>query len=94
MFTHSFVNAQNAVGTKSAWGNRMQVLAQDIKVGDTFKYVCDCDLFGKPIMSQPILASDDAIIIGGTVMIPFGGDEGRCFMASFGSKVEKIDGTD
>ena len=28
------------------------------------------------------------------VVIPFGGDEGRCFMASFGSKVEKIDGTD
>ncbi|ATS93492.1 hypothetical protein P1A145kb_p092 [Pectobacterium phage DU_PP_I] len=56
--------------------------------------MCDFDLFGKPIMSQPILASDDAIIIGGAVMIPFGGDEGRCFMASFGSKVEKIDGTD
>ncbi len=91
MFTHSFVNAQNAAGTKSAWGDRMQVLAQDIKVGETFKYVCDFDLFGKPIMSQPILASDDAINIGGTVMIPFGGDEGPCFMASLNTTVEKID---
>lgn len=71
----------------------MQVLAQDIKEGDTFKYVCDWDFLGKPIMSQPILASDDAIVIGGSVMIPFGGDEGRTYMASFGSKVEKIDGT-
>lgn len=72
----------------------MYVLAHEIKEGDTFKYVCDCDLFGKPIMSQEILASDDAIVIGGRVMIPFGGDEGHTYMASFGSKVEKIDGTD
>ncbi|QPI18162.1 hypothetical protein POP15_114 [Pectobacterium phage POP15] len=71
----------------------MQVLAQDIKEGDTFQYVCDWDLLGKPIMSQQIVASDDAIVIGGSVMIPFGGDEGRTYMASFGSKVEKIDGT-
>lgn len=47
-------------------------------------------------MSQPILASDDAIVVGTQVMIPIGGDEGRTFMACFGDKVkvEKIDGTD
>lgn len=72
----------------------MEILASDIKVGDTFKYVCDFDLNGKRIMSQPILASDDAITVGAVVMIPFGGDEGRCFMASLDTTVEKIDGTD
>ena len=45
-------------------------------------------------MGQDILASDDAIIVGAVVMIPFGGDEGRCFMASLDTTVEKIDGTD
>lgn len=85
------MNVQNAVGTKSVWGDLMQILARDIKVGDTFKYVSDFDLVGKPIMSQPILASDDAIIVGAVVMIPFGGDEGRCFMASLDTTVEKID---
>lgn len=88
------MNAQNAAGTKCAWGNLMEILAKDIEVGDTFKYVCDFDLTGKPILSQPILASDDAIIVGAVVMIPFGGDEGRCFMASLDTTVEKIDGTD
>lgn len=71
----------------------MFVYAHDIKSGETFRYTCDWDFLGKPIMSQPILASDDAIVIGTQVMIPFGGDEGRTYMASFGSKVEKIDGT-
>lgn len=85
------MNAQNAVGTKSAWGELMQILARDIKVGDTFKYVYDFDLDNEPVMSQPILASDDAIIVGTVVMIPFGGDEGRCFMASLDTTVEKID---
>lgn len=88
------MNAQSAAGTKCAWGDLMQVLARDIKVGDTFKYVSDFDLDNEPIMSQPILASDDAIIVGTVVMIPFGGDEGRCFMASLDTTVEKIDGTD
>lgn len=59
-----------------------------------FKYVTDFDLNGKPIMGQDILASDDAIIVGAVVMIPFGGDEGLCFMASLDTTVEKIDGTD
>lgn len=72
----------------------MEILASDIKAGDTFRYVCDFDLNGKPILSQDILASDDAIIVGAVVMIPFGGDEGRCFMASLDTTVEKIDGTD
>ena len=70
------------------------VYAHDIKNGDTFRYTSDWDILGKPIMSQPFLASDDAIVVGTQVMIPFGGDEGLCYMASFGSKVEKIDGTD
>ena len=72
----------------------MQILARDIKAGDTFKYVTDFDINGKPIMGQDVLASDDAIIAGAVVIIPFGGDEGRCFMASIGTTVEKIDGTD
>lgn len=81
-------------GIKSTWGNVMQVLIQDIKDGDTFQYVSDWDMLGKPIMSGPILASDDAIVINGTVIVPFGGEEGRCYMSSFGTKVEKIDGTE
>jgi len=72
----------------------MQILAQDIKKGYRFTYVCDSDFLGKPIMSQVILASDDAIVIGGRVMVPFGSDGGRTYMACFGSKVEKIDATD
>lgn len=88
------MNAQNVAGTKCAWGDLMQVLARDIKVGDTFKYVTDFDFNGKPIMGQDILASDDAIIVGAVVIIPFGGDEGCCFMASLDTTVEKIDGTD
>lgn len=72
----------------------MEVLAQDIKKGEFFRYVCDWDLTGSPIMSETIEASDDAIVIAKTVMIPFGGDEGRCFMAKFNSTVEKIDGTE
>ncbi|UNA02706.1 hypothetical protein [Enterobacter phage vB_ExiM_F5M1E] len=79
---------------RSLRGVIMFVYAHDIKCGDTFRYACDWDILGKAIMSQPILASDDAIVIGTQVMIPFGGDEGRTFMACFGDKVEKIDGTD
>lgn len=72
----------------------MEILAKDIEVGDTFKYVCDFDLSGKPILSSPILASEGAIIVGSVVMIPFGGDEGCCFMASLDTTVEKIDATE
>lgn len=72
----------------------MQVLASDIKKGDTFRYVCDWDLTGNPILSQCIEASDDAIIIAATVMVPFGEEMGRCFMANLNSTVEKIDATE
>lgn len=72
----------------------MEVLARDIKKGDSFRYVCDWDLTGNPILSQTIKASDDAIIIAETVMVPFGGEQGRCFMAKLNSTVEKIDATE
>lgn len=94
MSTLSFVNAQNAAGTKSLWDELMEILAQDIKSGDTFRYVWDWDILGNPIMSHPLSASDDAILVGARVMIPFGGEEGRTYMCTFGSKVEKISGTD
>ena len=72
----------------------MEVLARDIKKGDTFCYICDWDLTGNPIFSQAIEASDDAIIIANTVMVPFGGEMGRCFMGKLNSTVEKIDATE
>ena len=72
----------------------MHIWAHDIKSGDTFRYTCDWDFFGKPISSAQLVASSDAIVVGTQVMIPFGGNEGHTYMAEFGSKVEKIDGTE
>lgn len=81
-------NAPSAVGTKCVWGDLMDTLVQDIKAGDKFRYICDWDFMGSPIWSRTIEASDDAIHIGGTVIVPWGGETGHCFMSSYGSKVE------
>lgn len=83
------MNARNAAGTKSAWGDMMTPV-QDIKAGDVFQYICDWDILGKPIMSMPITASEDAFSVGARVFIPFGGDCGRTFTADYGSTVEKF----
>jgi len=62
----------------------MKTLVQDIKKGDVFRRNSG--------VGCEIIASDDAIVVGNKVFIPFGGEEGLTYVDYFGKTVEKIDG--
>lgn len=72
----------------------MEILAKEIKKGDAFKYIVGWDILGNTQYGDLVTASDDAIIVGSSVIVPFGGDEGRCFMSSLDTIVEKTDATE
>lgn len=69
----------------------MKTLVRDIKKGDVFTYVQDCDVLGQPINSEPVCALADAVLEGKVVFIAYRNFNSRLIFNA-NSTVEKIDG--